>query len=92
MAHKLYEWIFKKFYDKEMFYVIKLCLSLSTPVNGKRMLYNEISLYMLFLNNVCSEALLQSKHPSFDLCSKPADQWVKYLFTLNINTAPPSTD
>lgn len=56
-------------------------------VNGKRMLYNEISFYMLFLNIVCNEALWLSGHPSFDHSSTPADQ--KVTFTLGIN---PSTD
>lgn len=67
MAHKTYEWIFKMFYDKEIFCVTELCFSLSKPVNGKRMLYNELSFYMLFLNNVCNEALWQSdtKYYSF---------------------------
>lgn len=35
------------------------------------MLYNEISFYVLFLNNVCNEALRQSERPS-----TPADQSV----------------
>lgn len=46
MAHKMYEWISKKFYDKEMFYVIQL--RSSKPVNGKRMLYIVISFYVIF--------------------------------------------
>lgn len=45
-------------------FMIKKCFK---PVNGKRMLYNEISFYMLFLNNVCSETLCKSdtEHLSF---------------------------
>lgn len=78
-----------------MFYVTELCLSLPKPVNGKRMLYNEISFYMLFLNNVCNEVLWQSdaKYFSFNhhshrssiskhnSASTPADWWVKSVYS-----------
>lgn len=64
----------KTFMTKKSVMWLKLCLSLSKPVNEKRMLYNEISFYMLLLTNVCNEALWQSEHPSFDPSSTPADQ------------------
>lgn len=47
------------FYDKEIFCVMELCFSLSKTVNGNRMLYNELSFYILILNNVCNKALWQ---------------------------------
>lgn len=68
--------------------MIELCLSFS---NGKKMLYNEISFYMLFLEIVCNEALWQSEHPSFDHSSTPADQHVKSLLTLQIQLLHPLT-
>lgn len=90
MAHKMYEWISKKFYDKEMFYVIQL--RSSKPVNALHCNiflcyfwtmsvvkhYDKVNIFHLFEHHLPQSSIHQAQM----LFTQQPVQCVKSLFTI----------